>query len=185
MTKPLRSRVKGDGGAGGVRAGGQGLHGGEAAHAQGSDGRLGAAAEHHVAVAVPDVAEGVAHGVGAAGAGGDHAAAHALQAKAGWPIRPAAMLGMTMGMKKGEMRSKPLAKRLAEFPTRSRPDRRCRWRGSRRSWSASSLAISRPLSAKAFGGGDEGQLGKAVHLLGFPLVQMILHAPSLSPRRPA
>ena len=80
--KTAALRVKGDGGAGGVRALAQGLHGGEAAHGQGGDGRLGAAAQHHVAIAVPDVAESVAHGVGAPGAGGDHTGTHALKAEA-------------------------------------------------------------------------------------------------------
>ena len=69
-------RIKGDGGPVGVLRLGQGLHGGEAAHGQGRDGGLGAAAEHDLGVAVPDVVEGVAHGVGAPGAGGDGAGAH-------------------------------------------------------------------------------------------------------------
>ena len=72
-------RVKGDGGPIGVLRLGQGLHGGEAADGQGGDGSLRAAAEHAVSIAVPDVVEGVAHGVGAPGAGGDGAGAHATE----------------------------------------------------------------------------------------------------------
>ena len=68
--------VKGDGGPVGVLRLGQGLHRGEAADGHGRDGGLGAAAEHDLGVAVPNVVEGVAHGVGAPGAGGDGAGAH-------------------------------------------------------------------------------------------------------------
>ena len=77
--KAAALRVKGDGGPLGVAGSGQSAHGGEAAHGQGSDGGLGAAGEHHLGVAVPDVAEGVAHGVAAAGAGGHRADAHTVQ----------------------------------------------------------------------------------------------------------
>ena len=59
----------------------EGPHGGEAADGQRGDSGLGAAAEHHLGVAVPDVAEGVAHRVGAAGTGGYRAGAHALKAR--------------------------------------------------------------------------------------------------------
>ena len=69
-------RVKGDRGPFGVLRLGQSLHGGEAADGHGRDGGLGAAAEHDLGVAVPNVVEGVAHGVGASGAGGDGAGAH-------------------------------------------------------------------------------------------------------------
>ena len=73
--------VKGDGGPAGVIPHVEGPHGGEAADGQRGDGGLGAAAEHHLGVAVPDVAEGVAHRVGAAGTGGYRAGAHALKAR--------------------------------------------------------------------------------------------------------
>ena len=73
--------VKGDGGPVGVVPHMEGPHGGEAADGQGGDGGLGAAAQHHLGIAVPDVAEGVAHGVGAAGAGGDGAGTHTLEAE--------------------------------------------------------------------------------------------------------
>ncbi len=56
-----------------------------------------AAAEHHVGVAVPDIVEGVAHGVGAAGAGGHRAGAHAPEAGV-MAIWPAAMLQIPMGI---------------------------------------------------------------------------------------
>ena len=39
-------------------------------------------AHHHLGVAVPDVAEGVAHRIGAAGAGRHRADAHAVQSEA-------------------------------------------------------------------------------------------------------
>ena len=72
--------VKGDGGPGRVVPSVQGLHGGKAADGQGGDHALGPATEHHVGVAVPDLPEGVAHRVGAPGAGGDRAGTHALKA---------------------------------------------------------------------------------------------------------
>ena len=53
-------RIKGDGGPVGVLRLGQGLHGGEAADGHGRDGGLGAAAEHDLGVAVPNVVERVA-----------------------------------------------------------------------------------------------------------------------------
>ena len=74
-------RVKGDGGPVRVLRLGQGLHGGEAADGHGRDGGLGAAAEHDLGVAVPNVVESVAHGVGASGAGGDGAGAHSPEAR--------------------------------------------------------------------------------------------------------
>ena len=77
-TAPLL--VKGDGGPVGVSVLAQGLHRGKAAYGQGGDGRLCAAAEHDLGVAVPDIVEGVAHSVGAARAGGDGAGAHPPEA---------------------------------------------------------------------------------------------------------
>ena len=74
-------RVKGNGGPVGVLRLGQGLHGGEAADGHGRDGGLGAAAEHDLGVAVPNVVESVAHGVGTSGAGGDGAGAHGPEAR--------------------------------------------------------------------------------------------------------
>ena len=63
--------VPGAAGVGGVVvAGGEGLHGGEAADAHGGDGGLGAAGDHGVGVAALDDAEGVADGVRRRGAGG-------------------------------------------------------------------------------------------------------------------
>ena len=53
-----------------VIARGKGAHGGESADAHGSDGRLGAAGNHHVGVVVLNDAERISDGVGAGGAGG-------------------------------------------------------------------------------------------------------------------
>ena len=63
--------VKGAAGVGGVVvAGGEGLHGSEAADRERRDGSLGATGDHGVGVAALDDAEGVADGVRGTGAGG-------------------------------------------------------------------------------------------------------------------
>ena len=74
-------RVKGDGGPIGVLRLGQGLHGGKAADGQRRNGRLRAAAEHSVRVAVTDIVERIAYGVGAAGAGRHRTGAHSPEAR--------------------------------------------------------------------------------------------------------
>ena len=72
---PAAAGIKGQAGSVRVGGGGERLHAGKAADAQGADAALRAAADHHRLVAVPDAVEGVAHGVGAAGAGRDRAGA--------------------------------------------------------------------------------------------------------------
>ena len=72
--------VEGDGGPPGVGALTQGLHGGKASYGQRSNCRFAAAAQHHLGVAVPDMAESVAHGVGSPGAGRHDAGAHPAKA---------------------------------------------------------------------------------------------------------
>ncbi len=82
MTKPSRSRVEGAGGAGGlVIAGGEGLHGGETAYAEGDDRGLGAAGEEGVGFIGADHAPGLADGVAGGGAGGDGGEIWALEAE--------------------------------------------------------------------------------------------------------
>ena len=74
--------VEGQAGRVGVGGGGKGLHAGKAADAQRADAALCAAADHDRLIAIPDAVEGVAHGVGAAGAGRHRAGADALEAEA-------------------------------------------------------------------------------------------------------
>ena len=79
--------VKGQAGCIRIGRGGKCFHAGKAADAQGADAALRTAADHHRLVAVPDAVEGVAYGIGAAGAGRDRAGAHALQTKADGHLR--------------------------------------------------------------------------------------------------
>ena len=70
--KAAAAGVKGRAGDGGVLLGGEGLHVAKARHANGDDGRLGAAGEHRVQIAVLNGPVGLANGVVACGAGGDN-----------------------------------------------------------------------------------------------------------------
>ena len=79
--KAAALRVKGDRGPFGVLRLGQGLHRGKAADGQRRNGRLRAAAEHSVRVAVTDIVERIAYGVGAAGAGRHRTGAHSPEAR--------------------------------------------------------------------------------------------------------
>ena len=73
--------IKGQAGSIRVGGGGKRLHAGKTADAQRADAAFGTAADHGSLVTVPDAVEGIAHSIGAAGAGRDRAGAHALQAK--------------------------------------------------------------------------------------------------------
>ena len=76
---------------------------------------LGPARDHHVGVAALDDLHGVADGVVAGGAGGDHREFGPLAPKR-MEMSPDAMLTIIMGTKKGDTRSGPLAMRRRGCP---------------------------------------------------------------------
>ena len=159
--KAAALRVKGDRSAGGVRVLAEGLHGGE--------GRLSAAAQHHIAIPVPDVAEGIAHGVGAPSAGGDHAGAHSLKAKANGDL-PGGHVGDDHRNDKGG--HGVIAPALSPAVGLGHSLKAADAAGA--DDPAAGQVLPLPIQAAVVHGllgGDEGKLGKAVHLLGLPLAQ--------------
>ncbi len=161
--------IKGDRGPQGGAPLMEGLHGGKAPHSQRRDGRLAAAAEHHLGVAVPDVAEGVSHSVGPSGAGGYHAGAHALE-----PIADGHMPRRHVGDNHGDHEGRDtipaplapplvgLAHRLEAADAAGEDD------------AAAVQILLLPVQSgvgHTLVGGRQRELGKAVHLLGLPLSQ--------------
>ena len=96
--KAAAADIKGQAGSVRIGGGGKCLHAGKAADAQRADAAFGTAADHGSFVTVPDAVKGIAHSIGAAGAGRDR--------QVHIPFRPkrmatcaAAMLAMAMGTK--------------------------------------------------------------------------------------
>ena len=161
--------VKGDGGPQGVAPLVEGLHSGKAPHGQRGNRSFAAAAQHYLGVTVPDVAEGVAHGVGPSGAGGYHAGAHALEAVADGHMARR-HVGDNHGDHEGRDRiPAPLAPPLVGLTHHLEAAD-----AAGEDYPAAVQILLLPVQAgvgHALVGGRQGELGEAVHLLGLPLAQ--------------
>ena len=161
--------IKGDGGTVGVAGSGQCAHRGEAAHGQGGDGGLGAAGEHHLGVAVPDVAEGVAHRIAAAGTGGHGTDAHAVQAQPDGD-----MTGSQVGDRQGDKEGGDLVKAADNAGLTGGLDggdaADAAGDGHAAAGSVLLLQVQAAVLNRLYGGGDS-KLGEAVHPAGLFLVQ--------------
>ena len=166
-------RVKGNGRPKGVGALRQGLHSGKAPHGQRGDGGFRPAAQHYLSVAVPDVAECVAHGVGPSGAGGDHTGAHPLE-----PIPDSHVARRHVGdnhgnHKRGHGVPAPLAPSLVGLAHRLKAAD-----AAGKNHAASVQFLLFPVQTgvgHALIRGDEGQLSKAVHLFRVPPAQQAVN----------
>ena len=165
--KAAALRVKGNGGPAGVHRLGQGLHGGKAPHGQRRQGRLAAAAEARVGIAVPDGAEGVPHGVGAPGAGGNRAGAHSPEARVnGHP--PGGHVADACGNEEGRHPVPPPGQPPVVLLLR---DADAANAAGNHDAAAFRVGLFHPEATVRQGlpGGGQGKLGKAPHALGLHL----------------
>ena len=139
-------------------------HGRKSAHAHGSDGRFGAARDHHVRLAALDDLEGVANGVSAGGAGSGSGFVRAFGAEAHAHVS-GGKVDDGCGNKERRDASRAALEQRSSVRARSRRTRRCRSRCARPRARAFSGVISRPDMLHRFLRRGQRQVDEAPHLL--------------------
>ena len=173
-------RVKGDGSPLGIGILGQGLHGGEGADGQRRHSGLRAAAEHHISITVPDIVEGIAYGIGAAGTGGHRTGAHAPEAGVDGDLAGGHVADAGGDI---EGRDPVPALLLALVVLCLRDGEAADAAGDNDAAAIRLRFIQREASTvQCLLGGDDGHLGEAAHPLGLWLAHVVLRHEALDLR---
>ena len=173
-------RVKGDGSPLGIGILGQGLHGGEGADGQRRHSGLRTAAEHHISITVPDIVEGIAYGIGAAGTGGHRTGAHAPEAGVDGDLAGGHVADAGGDI---EGRDPVPALLLALVVLCLRDGEAADAAGDNDAAAIRLRFIQREASTvQCLLGGDDGHLGEAAHPLGLWLAHVVLRHEALDLR---
>ncbi len=157
--------------------------GGEAADGQRRYGGFRAAAEHHIGITVPDIVEGIAHGVGAAGAGSHRAGAHAPETRRGWRSGRQPCCRCRWGYRRERPGPSPSLPRSCSASVMERPPMPLETMTPQRSASASSrVKFASAMAAMAL---TTANWVKTAHPLGSPAWAGSFRGRNPLPRRPA